>query len=671
MQLFPGPKRTVLSLVVLAVVTLMPVASYLVNSDIGVVGGLSAAHRLVPLSSYEEMHRFLLTKSCNETARNSSSSGLAPTVPVPASYDGAGQLAVSTSGSSSNPTYSQTNDQVPGVDELDTVKTDGQYIYTLTNNTIAMVLAFPSNQARSVAYLSLNGSIQGMFLLGNHLIVVTEQPNYYQYTVPLGAGIPGGMGISTSLGIYPWRPWPPPTTSLWSFDVTDHSKPILTTSLVVNGTLAGARLVGNYVYLIATASVYCNGPIILPSTIVNEKSSRPNISQVYHSDLVEPYHSFTSVVSVDVSKANPDPVVKILILGTSNTIYTAPHDIFLTQQVWNQTETTVVHRIHTDLGTINYEASGSVPGHVLNQFSMDQFNGYFRIATTGYDMSPVVYTGASAVTPGPFFRNSQQTSVYVLDSALHVHGKLEGISPGESFYAARFIGDKAYLVTYQRMDPLFVISLQDPAKPRILGQLNIPGVSDYLQPYDENHLIGFGQSSINLTWENAALFQGLKISLFDVTDPSHPVESSKYLIGDRGSSSPALWDHKSVLFDHSLSLLVIPVEIALQQNMTLLSGGQTIPSSSKGVIPNPGIWQYNAPVWQGAYVFRITSENGIVFRGGVTHLKTGAIPDWTNQDNFVTRSLYIGNVLYTISNNMVKLNSLIDLSQLGLVQLQA
>ena len=201
------------------------------------------------------------------------------------------------------------------------------------------------------------------------------------------------------------------------------------------------------------------------------------------------------------------------------------------------------------------------------------------------------------------------------------------------------------------MDPLFVIGLQDPKQPKVLGQLNIPGVSDYLQPYDETHLIGFGKSSENVTWENAALFQGLKLSLFDVTDPSHPIDTSNYLVGARGSDSPALTDHKSVLFDRSFNLLVIPLSIAQAQ-----------PSATSP-------WSYNPLVWQGAYVFKVAVQDGIVFRGGITHLPTGQLPSWYNSGFFVTRALYIGSALYTISNNMVKMNSLSDLTELNSVSL--
>jgi len=240
--------------------------------------------------------------------------------------------------------------------------------------------------------------------------------------------------------------------------------------------------------------------------------------------------------------------------------------------------------------------------------------------------------------------------VYVLDKSLHTTGKLEGLSPGEQIYSARFMGDKTYLVTYKRTDPLFVIGLQDPAKPTVLGQLNVTGVSDYLQPYDETHLIGIGQSGTDVAWENTVRFTGLKISLFNATDPKQPTETSRYLIGGPGSSSPAINDHKAVLFDKTINLLVIPIEITAQpQNSTY--------------------WYSYQPIWQGAYIFNITPDQGIVFRGGITQLQSGQLPIWQDNNLFITRTLYIGNVLYTVSNDMVQMNSLTDLSELGSVGL--
>jgi inhibitor of cysteine peptidase len=546
------------------------------------------------------------------------------------------------------PNHSQTNVQVAGVDELDMVKTDGTYLYTVTNNTVAIVLADPT-VARLLARVTVNGSIQGIFIDGSKLAIVTQRYPYYSYL--MGGASLGTVQPQPSMGIS--RPifWGnDETTSLWIFDVSNHSNPTLTTSLTVNGTMAGARLIGNYAYLVATQPVYCNGPPILPENVINDYAIQIAPLDIYHSDIADYGHSFTTVVGIDVSQSNPTPTSKVFLLGTSSTIYVSTNHIYLTQPLWNTYEQTAVHRISIDGADINYEATGTVTGHVLNQFSMDEYNGYFRIATNDYGYArPLPSTSGSQ--PITYVQPVQHTNLYVLDSSLHIVGSLEGLSPGEAFYAARFMGDRAYLVTYQRMDPLFVIGLSNPLNPRVLGQLVISGVSDYLQPYDEYHLIGFGKSSTNVTWENAALFQGLKLSLFDVTDPTSPVDVSNFLAGDRGSDSPALTDHTAVLFEKSLNLLVIPVEIAQAQQSTT----------------NP--WSYNTMVFQGAYVFSVTLQNGIVFRGGITHLPPGELPTWNNSNLFVKRALYIGNVLYTVSDNKVMMNSLSDLSELRSISL--
>jgi inhibitor of cysteine peptidase len=608
-------------------------------------------HVMVPFTTYEELHNFILTKSCNSTeVRNLYNPTPAPVIPDTTTngLNSGGPSAIVTTtalssgtSTSASPSHSQTNAQVAGVDELDTVKNDGIYIYTVTNNTVAIVLAYPYNQAKLMAHVSVNGSLQGIFVDGNRLVVVSQQ--YQQYPSPYTGTLQPGMGAS--IAVYPIYLNIAQTTSLSIFDISVHSNPVLTTTLVVNGTLAGARLIGDYAYLVATQPVYCNGPIVLPENVVDGRALMMGIASVYHSDIADVAHSFTTVVGINVIQDNPTPSAKIFLIGTSSNIYVSTHQIYLTQPIWNQNEQTAVHRISIDGGSISYQATGTVMGHVLNQFSMDEYNGNFRIATTGYGPIPATSTGSVASS------YLQHTNLYVLDSGLHIIGKLEGLSPGEAFYAARFLGDRAYLVTFQRMDPLFVIGLQDPTQPKVLGQLNVSGVSDYLQPYDETHLIGFGKSSQNVTWENAALFQGLKLSLFDVTDPSHPIDTSDYFVGDRGSDSPALTDHKSVLFDQSLNLLVIPLTIALNQTNATCT------------------WCYNPPVWQGAYVFTVTVSNGIVLRGNVTQIPTGQLPTWNNSGFFVTRALYIGNVLYTISNNMVKMNSLSDLTELNSVSL--
>jgi len=151
---------------------------------------------------------------------------------------------------------------------------------------------------------------------------------------------------------------------------------------------------------------------------------------------------------------------------------------------------------------------------------------------------------ARAAAPTAACATGPRNNVYILDDNLKIVGTLEDLAPGESIYSARFLGDKGYMVTFRQMDPLFVIDVSVPDSPKVLGYLKIPGVSEYLHPYDENHVIGVGRDA---TAEGR--MQGLKLSLFDVSDVANPKELSKYIIGNQGTYSEALNDHKSFLFN--------------------------------------------------------------------------------------------------------------------------
>jgi uncharacterized secreted protein with C-terminal beta-propeller domain len=214
-------------------------------------------------------------------------------------------------------------------------------------------------------------------------------------------------------------------------------------------------------------------------------------------------------------------------------------------------------------------------------------------------------------------------------------------------------------VTFKKIDPLFVIDLKDPYNPRVLGKLKIPGYSDYLHPYDENHIIGIGKEAVEAEEGSFAWYQGVKISLFDVSDVEHPKEVSKYNIGDRGTDSYALYDHKAFLFSKSKNLLVIPILLAEIDE-------QKYP---QGVQPNT----YGEYVWQGAYVFDLTLENGFVLKGKITHtendsdlIKSGY---YYSSPYDVKRSLYMDNVLYTISDKMIKMNSLENMNEINKITL--
>jgi uncharacterized secreted protein with C-terminal beta-propeller domain len=284
---------------------------------------------------------------------------------------------------------------------------------------------------------------------------------------------------------------------------------------------------------------------------------------------------------------------------------------------------------------------------------MDEHNGYFRIATTVYR-----YTWRTFAEDTTVEESKDTNNVYVLDMNLNVVGELEDLAPGEQIYSARFMGNRLYLVTFRNIDPLFVIDLSNPSNPTVLGQLKVTGYSGYLHPYDENHIIGIGKETEYDIEEDFSWYQGVKISLFDVSDVSNPVEVAKYEIGDRGTSSPILYDHKALLFDAEKNLLVIPVLVA-EIDQTRYKEEDLD-------------WAYGEYVWQGAYVFDI-SLNGIEVRGTITHMDDNA--DLLNKNYYfgyqyeVQRSLYIENVLYTISNMKVKMNNLETLAEIGTVEL--
>jgi uncharacterized secreted protein with C-terminal beta-propeller domain len=395
----------------------------------------------------------------------------------------------------------------------------------------------------------------------------------------------------------------------------------------------------------------------IPKLGMNDNMTEVPPSEIYYSNTTDNYFVFTTIVAFNIQNTEETPSYKTLMLGGTSAIYVSPNNIYVT---FPEQDQTLIYRVHIENSTINPEAEGEVPGSLLNQYSMDEYNGYFRIATTNTTWitsainvtgTPVVgqYVNATGIwsganVTGPFVivvrtGFATENNVYVLDQNLTIVGTLENLAPNENLYGAWFVGDRCYLVTFENTDPLLVINLTDPTEPAILGNLSIPGFS-YLYSYDENHLIGVGEGTVDA--------QGIELALFDISNVSDPIQMANYTIGDRGSDSPVLTDPKAFLFDESKNLLVIPVLVA-EINQSQYPNASAIPANA-----------YGQPVWQGAYVFNLTLSGGFAFRGGITHIANGT--SILDSNYYVQRSLYIDNVLYTVSNAEVELNSLDDLS---------
>lgn len=295
-------------------------------------------------------------------------------------------------------------------------------------------------------------------------------------------------------------------------------------------------------------------------------------------------------------------------------------------------EQTLIYKIAIKEGQVEYKASGAVNGQILNQFSMDEYDGYFRIATT------------KSSRWSPFNSEVEQESynnLYVLDENLKLISGLENLATSERIYAVRFMSKRAYMVTFRQVDPVYVIGLDDPRDPKILAALKIPGFSNYIHPYDESgqKIIGIGRET-ELDDKDNVIVKGIKLSLFDFSDLSKPREVSSYIIGDQYSNSIALYDHKAFLYSRAKNILSIPVSLSGEKESGL-----------------------RGTTFAGALVFG-AKDDKFELRAKIDHSdggQYGSSDDWSGfryYDNSVKRSLYINNDLFTFSNKFLMINSI-------------
>ena len=285
---------------------------------------------------------------------------------------------------------------------------------------------------------------------------------------------------------------------------------------------------------------------------------------------------------------------------------------------------TVIHKISIKDGKIEYVTKGEVDGRLLNQFSMDEYNGNLRVATT-------ISVWLNKIG------NQEYNNVYVLGEDMSITGSLEHLAENESIYSTRFMGDKLFMVTFRQIDPFFVIDLSNPKSPEVLGYLKIPGYSSYLHPISDKLMIGVGKETDENQYGGTTT-KGVKVSLFDISDFNNPKEIDKYEIGIAGTDSPVLYDHKAFLYSPTKNILVIPVTEITERTPA-------------------GQYNYLTKIWNGAYVFNV-SEKGFSLLGKVKHSSSEAQYYYWFNDASVRRSLYLDNYLYTISNKYIKVNDL-------------
>lgn len=675
-----------------------------------------STQELKKFSSTQELMNFLDKVNANSGNYGTISGGIRTGIamdiaaPMTAQKSAAESTA---SGSAGATDYSQTNVQVQGVDEADFVKNDDKYIYTLTQDKLVIVDAYPAENAKILSETKIAGNPRNMFVNKDRLVVFSD-----------------GNDEVAGFSPYDFRPSPRYTqkTHAFVYDISDRSSPKLVKDYNLGGYYLESRMIDNYVYFITQENVYYYNRVIDTPVIMESAKSAKMIvrPEIYYFDNTESNYNFNTVASFNILSGSDDVNAKTFMMGYSNNIYVSKNNIYITYQKnlpynyyqshnedrffevvvpllpsdaqnkikeikndnslspyqrWDKISTvleemynkmdesskndliqkienavndyeakleaerrkTVIHRIAIDNGKIEYGAKGEVSGYLLNQFSMDENGDYFRVATT-----TEIWTQRE---------NVMYNNVFVLDNSLNTVGKLEAIAPDERIYSTRFLGDRLYMVTFKRIDPLFVIDLSNPKQPEVLGELKIPGYSDYLHPYDDTHIIGIGKDvdesiDADKVHTSGAVYytavKGLKLALFDVSDVKNPKEISKYVIGETGTDSEALRDHKAFLFDLKKNLLVLP--------LTEVKGKPEYDSN---------VGYYRQRNWQGAYVFSLDVENGFKLKGTITHNDGDENQNgyyYYGSPNAVRRSLFMDGTLYTVSDKKIKANDLNNVS---------
>ncbi len=565
-----------------------------------------------------------------------------------------------------SPYYSRTNVQVEGIDEADIVKTDGKFIYTLTTKEVTIIKAYPVEETKLISKIPLdqyNKLYNQIFLYAykDKLVIIyssikvkTLENEHRNNTAPVY--------------ILPYR-YPEYNTGVLTYDIKDKANPILEWNVTFKGFYISSRLIEDNLYIITGNPII--EEVILPEIYSNDKVINVQPKDIYYTNHID--IAFQFVILARLNIVNKELEYNGFLLGITNAIYVSFNNIYITQYIfssrWLEERTTsnmnrdytAIHRINIQSG-LKYEATGKVPGFVLNQFSMDEYKGYFRITTTSISFTTLTNfttpTNPNVITTPPPFSVPQipitSNNIYILDMNLEIVGKLENIEIGERIFAARFIQDKCYLVTFRQIDPFFVIDLSDVEKPKILGYLKIPGFSTYLHPINETLILGIGRENQN----------EVKISLFDVRNFENPKEISKIVIGNETqyAYSEALYNHKVFLFDSLRKLLILPFTI--YNYLTITYNSSAMP------------WISYLP-WQGVLVFEIKDK--IYLKGNITHINYKIIKEamlnktinnlyeflyYLYESNVIHRALFIEDFLYTISDSKVKINNIYSLEEI-------
>ena len=554
------------------------------------------------------------------------------------------------SASSNKKDYSTTNIQVENVDEADITKTDGNYIYSISNDNVIITNAINPNEVKIEATIpSTDGSMpEDLMLYKDKLVVISSNNN---------------SNFNTYYSKYRNQ-----NTKVKIYNISTKSNPILVKSFELYEPYYTSRCINNQLYVISSGYLRKENDKVIHSYKEDNTEIEIPLEKIkYLKDINTDVQTLISSINLDIvnSRVNLDSYL----MDISNA-YVSENNIYLINQeyhygndappissifgpkgiigafTYNTDESYYGYKsdiykfnISKD-GQVTYSTKNTIEGKTINQYSLDEQNGHLRIAL--YD-------------------SSKGARVAIFDENLKLIGTSNYVAKGETMYSSRFMGNKVYLVTYRTMDPLFVIDLSNESNPKVLGELHIPGYSTYLHPYDETHLIGIGMETKEVKNKNSsgrvisttAKIVGMKMALFDVSNVNNPIQLSQTVIGDSRTTSAILNNPKALLFSKEKQLIAIPVN----------NYADDFEVESKGDKYSDIIEQYTSYakkyVAEGYFVYNINLTEGFKLKGVITHDATNN----TSQYNYyyrtkLLRGLYIDNNLFTISESTIKVNKL-------------
>lgn len=558
----------------------------------------------------------------------------------------------SSSSSSNTKDYSTTNIQVENVDEADIVKTDGDYIYSISEDNVIITDAKDPKQPKVVATIqSEDDDIpEDIILYKDKLVVISTKGNQtqrYYYN----------NRMNTIVKIY---------------NITSREKPMLTKSYEMYEPYYTSRCIDNVLYVISSGNLRKEDDKIVVGYNEDNMEKEMSIDKIKYLKDVKTTKQ-TLISTVDLNNETADIKLDSYLMNISNA-YVSENAIYLLNQKYNNDSKIPIkllfgfkgvfgledyYEMDSESGyyteiykfdikeNVEYKAKTKVKGKTINQYSLDEKDNHLRIALYDNDGSRVA----------------------IFDEDLKQIGISDNVAKGEKMYSSRFIGDKVYFVTYKTMDPLFVMDLSNETKPKVLGKLKIPGYSTYLHPYDENHIIGIGMETKEIINRNSngkvisttAKVVGMKMALFDVSNVNSPVQISSVVIGDSRTTSAILTNPKALLFSKEKSLIAIPVNNYSQDFEVTSSNNYETMINNYTKYGKP----YNA---EGYFVYNINVQDGFKLKGVITHEKTNATYYYSNSK--LLRGLYIDNNLYTVSETMIKVNELDSLKAVGELKLK-